>query len=117
MIEPNREIRANLLQAFGSDRFDRALGTSRAWLLRSVLEQVSSGDPLRLTELAEADALLIEKALLLADLSALEQLDHAESPSMSPEAGILRGACLDAFYLLRALPRSADPERARKELL
>ena len=79
-----------------------------------MLEQVSSGDPRRLTELAEADALLIEKALLLAELTALEQLDHAESHSMSPEAIVLRGACLNAFYLLRALPRSAEPEARAK---
>ena len=103
MIDRDIEIRTDLLQAFGSERFDRALGTARAWLLRSVLEQVSSGDPRRLTELAEADALLIEKALLLAELTALEQLDHAESHSTSPEAIVLRGACLNAFYLLRAL--------------
>jgi hypothetical protein len=117
MIDRDTEIRTDLLHAFGSERFDRALGTARAWLLRSVLEQVSSGDPRRLTELAEADALLIQKALLLAEITALDQLDHAESHSTSPEATVLRRACLDAFHLLRALPRSAEPERARKELL
>ena len=79
-----------------------------------MLEQISSGDPQRLTELTEADVLLIEKALLLAELTALEQLDHAESHSTSPEATVLRGACLDAFYLLRRYHGRATRSRAKR---
>jgi hypothetical protein len=117
MSDEHSELPSDLLRAFGEERFARALGTARGWLLRSVLEQVATGDLQRLSELAKTDALLIEKALFLAELSALEQLDYAESQSRTPQAVILRRACSDAFYLLRALPRSADGERARKELL
>ena len=107
----------DLRSVFGTARYEQALGASRAWLLRSVLDQVATGDPTRLASLAEADALLIQQALLVAELIALEHLDHAEGTSRSPDSAILRGACSDAFYLLRALPKSGDPDSYRKILL
>lgn len=107
----------DLRNAFGIERYGRALGTSRAWLLRSVLDQIATGDATRLASLAEADTLLLQQALLVAELMALEHLDHAEGASGSPESAVLQTACSDAFYLLRALPKSPDPDVSRKSLL
>ena len=107
----------DLRGAFGLDRYERALGTSRAWLLRSVLDQIASRDAMRLASLADADALLVQQALLVAELMALEHLDDAEVASRRAESTVLRTACSDAFYLLRALPKSSDPDASRKCLL
>jgi hypothetical protein len=108
---------ADLRNAFGVERYARALGISRAWLLRSVLDQIATGDPTRLASLAEDDALLLQRALLVAELTALENLDHVEGAPGSPESAVLRTACNDAFNLLRALPKSTDPDVSRKSLL
>jgi hypothetical protein len=107
----------DLRSAFGVERYERALGTSRAWLLRSVLDQIATGDATRLASLAEADALLLQQALLVAELMALEHLDHAEGASGRSESAILRTACSDAFHLLRALPKSSESDVSRKSLL
>ncbi len=104
----------DLRSTFGLTRYERALGASRAWLLRSVLDQIASGDATRLASLMEMDALLIQQALLVAELMALEHLDYAEGTRGNPESDMLRSACGDAFYLLRALPRSSDPDVSRK---
>jgi hypothetical protein len=117
MTVTDSENARDLRSAFGLDRYERALGTSRAWLLRSVLDQIASGDATRLASLADADALLIQQALLVAELMALEHLDDAESASRSAESTFLRTACSDAFYLLRALPKSSDADARRKILL
>lgn len=105
----------DLRSAFGLERYERALGTSRAWLLRSVLDQIASGDATRLASLADADALLVQQALLVAELMAIEHLDDAEAASTG--STVLRKACSDAFYLLRALPEQIDPDARRKTLL
>jgi hypothetical protein len=49
-----------LRQVFGLERYQHALGASRAWLLRSVLDQIATGDSSRLAALAQEDALLIQ---------------------------------------------------------
>jgi len=108
-----RDLRSD----FGLDRYERALGASRAWILRSVLDQIASGDATCLASLADTDALLVQQALLVAELQALEQLDHEEAASRSVESTILLTATRDAFYLLRALPKSSDPDADRKHLL
>jgi hypothetical protein len=82
-----------------------------------VLDQIATGDSTRLASLAEADTLLLQQALLVAELMALERLDHAEGAPGSPESAVLQTACSDAFYLLRALPKSTDPDVSRKSLL
>jgi hypothetical protein len=109
--------RPDLRQTFGAERYARALGASRGWLLRSVLDQVASGDPRRLASLAASDAVLIDQTLLVAELSALELMDHADAQPKAPEAARLRSACADAFYLQRAFPLPQDSDRARKALL
>jgi hypothetical protein len=106
-----------LRQVFGLERYQYALGASRAWLLRSVLDQIATGDSSRLAALAQEDALLIQQALLVAELVALEHLDHLESGPRTIEFQALRDACSDAFYLLRALPKPSDRDVERKSLL
>ena len=106
-----------LQEAFGADRYERALGVSRAWLLRSVLDQVASGDLSQLALLAETDALLVERALAVAELSALEALDDWASDPKGPRAAAFRAAAKDAFYLARALPILDDADEAVKASL
>lgn len=108
-----RDLRSD----FGLERYERALGVSRAWLLRSVLDQIASGDATRLASLADSDALLVQQALLVAELIALEHLDDAEAATGSTGSAILRTASSDAFYLLRALPKPTDPDASRKRLI
>jgi hypothetical protein len=72
---PAAAAAAALHEAFGVSRYDRAVGTSRAWLLKTVLEEVRGGDPRRLASLADQGVLLIERALSVAELMALELLD------------------------------------------
>lgn len=112
MTIPTPDKPGDLRSAFGMERYERALGTSQAWLLRSVLDQIATGDASRLASVADEDALLVQQALLVAELLALEHLDDAEAGSTA-----LRTACSDAFYLLRALPRSSDSEARRKILV
>ena len=111
MTIPTPEHR-DLRGAFGLKRYERALGTSQAWLLRSVLDQIATGDASRLASLADEDALLVQQALLVAELLALEHLDDAEAGSTA-----LRTASSDAFYLLRAVPGSSDPDARRRILV
>ena len=112
MTSPTPENPTDLRSAFGLERYERALGTSQAWLLRSVLDQIAAGDASLLASLVDEDALLVQQALLVAELIALEHLDDAEEGEST-----LRTACSDAFYLLRAVPRPSDSDTARKALL
>ena len=112
MTIPTPENARDLRSTFGLERYERALGTSQAWLLRSVLDQIATGDASRLASLVDEDALLVQQALLVAELIALEHLDDAEAGSTT-----LRTACSDAFYLLRAVPRSSDSDARHKTLV
>ena len=112
MTIPGPENARDLRDAFGLERYQTALGTSQGWLLRSVLDQIATGDSSHLASLLDEDALLVQQALLVAELIALENLDDAEAGSIS-----LRTACSDAFYLLRAAPKSSDSDTRRKVLV
>lgn len=116
-MTPSAPSFPGLRDAFGHERYEQALGTARVWLLRSVFDQIAAQDPLRLAELAPEEALLVQQALLVADLIALENLDEAEAALGSAEGWALRTACAEAFYLARALPEPADPEQGRKGIL
>lgn len=109
MTKAGSEHTKDLRDAFGRSRYEQALGTSRAWLVRSVLDQIGSGDATRLSGLTDDAALLVQQALLVAELLALENLDHGERSTENDESRVLRLACADAFCFLRALPVPTEP--------
>lgn len=98
----NSSMVTGLQEAFGHDRYANALGASRGWLLKTVLEEVRGGDPGRLAALGEQEALLVERALSVAELTALELLDDWANEPKSSKAAAFRTAMSEAFYLLRA---------------
>ncbi|MBI4517200.1 MAG: DEAD/DEAH box helicase [Deltaproteobacteria bacterium] len=82
-----------------------------------MLDQVAAGDSSQLATLVDEDALLIERALAVAELSALELLDEWANDPKGRRAALFREAASDAFYLARAVPLPPDTDEALKAFL
>lgn len=107
-----------LVDSFGEERYQKSLDIAKGWLLRSVFTQIETGRSDVRASLSEDELALVVHSLSVAELIALEFMDIASNDRGDDEQSkAFQSACIDAFYLTRALPAPRDTTEKIKRLL